>query len=70
MMTERIYAVKYCDEHECPNRGSIQRLNKEGETERKPFCYEKCREIPETIGTPNYDDFPDWCPLEVRDGKV
>jgi hypothetical protein len=63
-LKKKIYGVEYCGEDECPNRGQIQRMNKDGETEKRPYCYEKCREIPEEITTPGYEKFPNWCPLE------
>ena len=63
-MTGRLCVIAFCDD-ECPSHGHIQRMNKEGELEKHPFCYKKVREIPEVIGTEGYEDFPDWCPLEV-----
>ena len=68
-MVERICVVESCTEEGCPKRGVVQRMNKEGVMVKYPFCYEKCREIPDVIGTEGFEDFPDWCPLEVRDGK-
>ena len=65
-MTVRLHTITYCGDDECPSRGAVQHRNKDGETERHPFCYQKVRQIPETIGEDGYEDFPDWCPLEVR----
>jgi len=60
----KVCKIEYCDDSECPHCGQIQFKNKEGEMEKHPYCYEKCRQIPEVIASPGYEKFPDWCPLE------
>jgi hypothetical protein len=64
-MTRRIHTIEFCGEDECPSRGSVERINRDGVPEREPFCYKKARKIPEVIGTDGFEDFPNWCPLEV-----
>ena len=66
IVAERICVVKYCDSSECPKCGEIRKMNKEGNFDTHPFCYEKAREIPEEIATPGQKSFPEWCPLRVE----
>lgn len=63
-MSAKVCKVEFCSNSECPKCGEIQFRNKDGETERHPYCYGKDRQIPEEIATPGYEPFPDWCPLE------
>jgi hypothetical protein len=66
---QKVCDVIACYDEECPHRGDWEEkcnFDDWGMRVHYPYCYKADRRIPSEIGKNGYNDFPDWCPLQIK----